>query len=422
MSSLYRSRGFILLILVLVFVAAFSHLSFASEAAVVASPANQTLSPQALAELRRKVDPIVASTDDVELRHQSADVYRLIDALLAQGDESEATRYLRRVLQADPWSFDYQLTYGEILARHGQPVALRQRAFQAMQHAENDRTLRRAYQLAGVVVPPPPPSLGKTMDTAPELVLLQLGMVSQFWLADLRDALAVRLGIRVTVAQLPFTVGQADRTGLQQFAAAMRRRLLNNMDRDESVVKFLASQGIERQGLEKDDGVAVRAVRLMISTSGDPKDLQSFDARLREAEQSGQQWDAGKMLARIDGAVTPFKRPRRWFLAVTDSDLFAENSNYLFGIACTDGATGLISAARFAAKFNDETPLRARLTTRLLKQALSSYGFMLGVARCSNPDCARSYPHSLEEQDGKSDQLCPECRAGFERALAQKLP
>ena len=95
------------------------------------------------------MEPFVAGTDDIELRHHAADVYRLVDALLSEGNENAAERYLGRVLRADPWAFEYQLTYGEILARRGQPEALHSRAQQAMQHAEEDQTIRRAYRLAG---------------------------------------------------------------------------------------------------------------------------------------------------------------------------------------------------------------------------------------------------------------------------------
>jgi len=58
---------------------------------------------------------------------------------------------------------------------------------------------------------------------------------------------------------------------------------------------------------------------------------------------------------------------------------------------------------------------------RTFKQALSSFGFMLGVARCSSPTCARAYPHHLGEHDAKTKKLCPVCLKGFENKLGKLL-
>ena len=109
-------------------------------------------------------------------------------------------------------------------------------------------------------------------------------------------------------------------------------------------------------------------------------------------------------------------------LGITPCDLFGGTSNYLFGAASTGKFLGVVSLHRFRAAFNDEAPKRERFTERLLKQSLSTIGFMLGVPRCNTPECARAYPQSIAEHDQKPATLCPTCRAGFEAALGQKLP
>jgi predicted Zn-dependent protease len=98
--------------------------------------------------------------------------------------------------------------------------------------------------------------------------------------------------------------------------------------------------------------------------------------------------------------------------------MFEEKTNFLFGYAYNKGPIAVISYRRFTADFNSDVPNRPRLIKRTAKQALSSIGFMLGVARCNDPTCPRAYPHSLAEHDAKSMNLCPACRAGFQKALA----
>ncbi len=132
--------------------------------------------------------------------------------------------------------------------------------------------------------------------------------------------------------------------------------------------------------------------------------------------------DIDDLLDRLMRGVAPFRRLNLYFLGVANLDAFAGESNYIFGTAETGGHHAVITCRRFTSEFNDETPSRPRLRDRLLKQALSSIRFMLGVPRCSTPTCARAYPHSLAEHDAKSTELCPACQVGFKRALGPRLP
>lgn len=383
-------------------------------------PKSASLSAVEISRLRREADAWLASTDDIALRKASGELYPLIDALLSKGEDDNVVRYLARILKADPCAYEYQLTYGEILARMGQPEILQAKALQAMQRAEDDDTIRRAYRLAGQTPPPPPASLEKSSQGSPELILVRLGNVSDFWMFDLRDALSRKLGIKVSVAQFQFSAGPADRTGLQQFIEASRRRLLKSAGTDDGLFEFLSAHGLTRSVLETNDDEVLHALRLIINESEGEAAAQKLDTRIESLRHTGMQWDADKMLFRVEGSVVDFNRPHRWILAVTDLDIYSDKNNYQFGVGDINGPVGLISAARFSAKFNEENPKRERLTTRLLKQALSTFGFMIDVPRCSTPDCARAYPSSLQEHDEKSDQLCAECEAAFKKALGQE--
>jgi len=100
--------------------------------------------------------------------------------------------------------------------------------------------------------------------------------------------------------------------------------------------------------------------------------------------------------------------PVKGYLGVTDKDIYSNDYNFLFGWASK--GYGAMSYRRFTADFNNDSPNRKRLRKRALKQGISSSLFMLGVQRCTSPDCARAYPQNLEEHDRKEVKLCPWCQ------------
>ncbi|MBI4860546.1 MAG: tetratricopeptide repeat protein [Candidatus Riflebacteria bacterium] len=92
------------------------------------------------------------------------------------------------------------------------------------------------------------------------------------------------------------------------------------------------------------------------------------------------------------------------FGVVTD-DLYANDLNFLFGTASESSRTAVMSYARFAGPGQPEE----LVVQRAVKQAFSSVGFLLGIRRCTTPNCARAYPHSLAEHDRKGGRLCSQC-------------
>lgn len=92
-------------------------------------------------------------------------------------------------------------------------------------------------------------------------------------------------------------------------------------------------------------------------------------------------------------------------LAITAEDIYTEDYSFLFGWASNIKKVGVISYARF---IDEDTPIDVTIK-RIVMQVFSSLGFILRIPRCTTPDCARAYPHSLEEHDRKKDYLCKEC-------------
>ncbi len=117
------------------------------------------------------------------------------------------------------------------------------------------------------------------------------------------------------------------------------------------------------------------------------------------------QYDAGiQRQVLMRGYADELKKPNvLGVLGVTLKDIYAEDYNFLFGWNGPGGA--VMSIYRF---YTNDTPL-TKIIKRSVNQSFSSTGYILGIPRCTVPDCARAYPHSLAEHDEKEDQLCHEC-------------
>jgi len=90
-------------------------------------------------------------------------------------------------------------------------------------------------------------------------------------------------------------------------------------------------------------------------------------------------------------------------LLVTSYNIFAKNYGFLFG--WSDCNTAVISYWGFV---SPGVPFKKQIK-RFVMQSFSSTGMLIGIPRCTNPICARAYPHGLAEQDRKEDILCDEC-------------
>jgi predicted Zn-dependent protease len=127
----------------------------------------------------------------------------------------------------------------------------------------------------------------------------------------------------------------------------------------------------------------------------------------------GPQWDSTNLLNCMREVVSVRPRSNVGFLAVTQMDLYSNESRYVFGLAEQNANCGIVSYRRYKSDLLDEPTNRERLRQRTLKQALSSTGLLFGIPRCTDPTCARAYANSLTEHDAKEVRLCSQCRDGF---------
>ena len=374
-----------------------------------------------LVDEQREVDQLLAKADSVELRKISPRVLRLADLLLKEKGDAGARRYFEKGIEGNAWALDQQLTLGEIQARSGHAKALREKAEMVLRVGEEDDVLQRASRLMGRPLPEKPQPFLQIKEAGTVLVLVPVGAGSLFVMENLRAVLAKRLGITVRIASLEMKIPAPSRTAKMQWIARTREQVLKAVAEQPAVAVQAGKLGFTEAQIRTDDDSLVSLIRPSTEIEQGAVAALSFDEMLAGLD-SAKQWDIENLIAAMQPGVSGRAGPKTWVLGVTPLDLFSGKSNFLFGAAATGNFLGVISTHRFRAAFNDEPPKRERLADSLLKQSLSTIGFMLGVPRCDTPECARAYPHSLVEHDQKPSALCPQCREGFEKVLGKKLP
>ena len=116
------------------------------------------------------------------------------------------------------------------------------------------------------------------------------------------------------------------------------------------------------------------------------------------------QYLANAFLALAAQAAPALADPRGKVLAVTEVDLYADDLNFVLGMAESHGRTAVISLCRLGLGAD---PQARRL--RALKEAVHELGHTLGLAHCPDAGCVMHFSNALVDTDRKGHRLCAVC-------------
>jgi archaemetzincin len=97
-------------------------------------------------------------------------------------------------------------------------------------------------------------------------------------------------------------------------------------------------------------------------------------------------------------------------LVVTNCDLYADNLNFVFGLAESLGRCAVISLFRLRIGANEET-----FGQRAAKEAIHELGHTLALPHCANPRCVMHFSNSLGDTDRKGTDWCKQCEKKLQR-------
>lgn len=358
----------------------------------------------------------VLQKDNITATQEVNVVFEAASGLFKEGQYRDSEHYYFAGLQLSPWDMDHQMKYAKVLLSLGNQEKAVSVARLVLQTSEKQKLLEESAEIVGeslshpiAYFPPVPPK-------DPVICFIRIGPIEDWIIQESGRQLSEKLGIPVYVhaEQLPLPLPH--RSSYKQWAENLKK----DIDWSHPYVKQqMKNIGIKNKEKSSPDQTVELLARMLAAQSQD--DLRdNFLAYRRLVKERDKQWDASRLL---DTLIQNFpKREKIIYVGITAGDIYADDSNFIFGTARRGSNYCLFSYQRYTAWFNDERENHKRLLERIHKQLLSSVGFALGVARPIDPRSARSYPNSLEDHDAKGTWLSLECIEGFENALEHPLP
>jgi superkiller protein 3 len=362
------------------------------------------------AALEKEVADLLAAGDTITIRKHIKKLQTLAKKYEASGSDADLIRILEKILEADATDLSTQFKLATLLAKNGHRAKAQEKALQVYNFSEDEKLMDQAGQFLknnNFQMPQlPEPAL---LQTDIEIVMVPMGDVNMQLLYELRVLLQEKLGLKITLSDHNVDPGPCDRMGSEPYLKNVCQEIRNSLSQTQHQA-ILDDLNVTDEALAASEGQS-RYIWKYFSLLGDAgkKYRETYYEGLHLRENMAQ-YLAGNLIERLRTAV-PFGENNniKGYMGVTSNGLYCPTCNFLYGSA--EWAYGVISYDGFLAAHNNEGDNRPRLVKRLLKQALSTTNFMLGIPRCNTPFCARAYPHSLLEHDAKSDDLCPVCRS-----------
>ncbi|MCK4600882.1 MAG: hypothetical protein KAU28_00350 [Phycisphaerae bacterium] len=369
-------------------------------------------SKKSIAQLRREADKIL-KLSNVTARTEVDVVFQLAERLVKARRTKDALKYYVAGLELQPWAMKHQLAYAQFLTKHGNKTLAKERAELIINYSEQDSLRVQAMELLGQKANLTIPEISKLPGDGPALVLVPFGEIQILLVKDIAKALEKELDIPVITQNANLKLPPPKRDPLKQFTQRLRESVMK-CEGEALFEQILNEENLEIENLQKDENL-LRFYKAILAETADESAVEKFLSTIAMLKKRPKQWPADKLINLLKNTAKPYARRHVGYLGITEKDIYAKDYNFLFGWASRGWA--VMSYRRFMADFNNELPNRKRLLKRAYMQCLASAGHVFNVKRCSDPRCARAYPHCLSEHDAKSGKLCNQCKKGFKKAF-----
>ncbi|MCQ1538922.1 archaemetzincin family Zn-dependent metalloprotease [Methanocalculus taiwanensis] len=159
------------------------------------------------------------------------------------------------------------------------------------------------------------------------------------------------------------------------------------------------------------DGIQLPVQRIISAAIGYPVELILGDHFPVEGyHRIRRQYDGGRILNRI----SLFKRMHGLndlLLLVIPDDIYADSSDFVFGLARESIGSAVVSTARLRNEFYGLPEDIHQIIERTAKEGAHELGHLMGLQHCLKPECIMYRPESLSELDRKERYFCPDCRS-----------
>lgn len=366
------------------------------------------------AELEARAKEVLAM-DNVSMRKEVGVLFELGDLYLKENNIARAMRLYEQGLTADSLNFAYQVKHAKLLLTAGEKGQAVEKLKIVSTYAEEAALIDEARRLLatnGFEVGLPAENEPNQVN-GPILYLVPIGEMNATLLRETATELEKIVKVNVVVEEAAeFELGKFDRLNSESYIKNIAERIQESLTPQEfqRQLSLYTIRSIETASYSK----LKLFVQSFLKENLPKEEYAKFLKILENAEQEGQ-YDANRLLGLIQRHYD-VSGGTIGYLAITNFDLYGNDSNFLFGSA-QDGC-GIMSYHRFTGAFNEEPQNRPRLVGRTVKQAVSSTMFIMGIPRCNTPMCVRAYPNSLSEHDAKQSSLCGWCQERLEGKLA----
>ncbi|WXG44810.1 MAG: hypothetical protein WED04_12405 [Promethearchaeati archaeon SRVP18_Atabeyarchaeia-1] len=105
-------------------------------------------------------------------------------------------------------------------------------------------------------------------------------------------------------------------------------------------------------------------------------------------------------------------------IILTDVDIFAKFTNYIFGLADMVHRVAVVSSCRIHPSFWGMKETRELFDEQWGKVVTHEFGHGLGISHCENWDCVMKYSNSPTELQRKGREFCGKCAREVEQTIA----